>query len=273
MAKRKRQIIKINGELCNGCGQCVNACAEGALQLVDGKAKLVSEIYCDGLGACIGECPQGAITFEEREAEEFDEEATVQHLTRIGRSPEAHYAHMAEHGMGRHDHNHAHGHSHPHGSGFVCPSARTIDRRAQDQRTEPAGTSSVPSELRQWPLKLYLVNPAASFFQDSDLLIAADCTAFTYGAFHPDLLRGKTLVTGCPKFDDVDLYLEKLTEILRRNNIRSITVARMEVPCCSGLVRLAEAAVEASGKSVPVRAITIGLAGEILEDEATACCS
>ena len=265
MGRTRRQIIRINEELCNGCGQCVNACAEGALQLVDGKAKLVSETYCDGLGACIGECPQGAITFEEREADEFDEAATVEHLKRIGRSPEDHYAHMAQHGIGGHEH--FHGRAEGDGSGFVCPSARTIDRRAHDHHDRPADTGSVPSELRQWPVKLYLVNPAASFFQDSDLLIAADCTAFTYGAFHPDLLRGKTLVTGCPKFDDVDLYLEKLTAILKQNSVRSITVAKMEVPCCSGLLRLAQSAAEASGKNIPVRSVTIGLSGELLEDE------
>ncbi|MCX8052236.1 MAG: 4Fe-4S binding protein [Armatimonadetes bacterium] len=275
MAKQTRQIIRINEELCNGCGQCVNACAEGALQIVDGKAKLVSETYCDGLGACIGECPQGAITFEEREAEAFDEEATIAHLLEIGRSPEAHYAHMAEHGIGGHDHGAAHGHSHGHGhgGGFVCPSARTIDRRADASQTGPVQQGSVPSELRQWPVKLYLVNPRASFLQDSDLLLAADCTAFTYGAFHPDLLRGKTLVTGCPKFDDVNLYLDKLTEILRLNNVISITVVKMEVPCCSGLVKLAQAAVEASGRNVPVKVVTIGLSGELIEEnsDATFC--
>ena len=270
MAKRTRQIIRIDEELCNGCGECVTACAEGALQLVDGKARLVSETYCDGLGACIGDCPQGAISFEDREADQFDEEATVEHLSRIGRSPEAHYAHMAEHAQAGHDH--AHAHAHAHGGGFACPSARTIDRRADACDDQPAHRGLVASELRQWPVKLYLVNPAASFFQDSDLLLAADCTAFTYGAFHPDLLRGKTLVTGCPKFDDLDLYLEKLTAILQNNRVRSITVAKMEVPCCSGLLRLAEAAVEASGKDVPVTSITIGLSGELIEETAS-CCS
>lgn len=261
MGKAKRQIIKIDEELCNGCGLCVTACAEGALQVVDGKAKVVSEQYCDGLGACLGECPQGAISFETREAEEFDEEATLRHLDQLGLSPEAHHKHMAEHQMGSAAYgSHA---SHPHGhGGYVCPSAKVIDRTSEYAPREPAGGTDVPSELRQWPVKLYLVNPRASYFADADLLVAADCVPFAMGAFHPDLLRGKTLVTGCPKFDDTEAYFEKLRDIFLHNEIRSVTVAMMEVPCCSGLLRLVQTAALAAGKSIPIERLVVTLQGD-----------
>ncbi len=257
MAKATRQVIKIDEERCNGCGLCVPSCAEGALRIIDGKAKVVAEKSCDGLGACLGECPQGAISFETREAEIFDEQATLEHLTDIGRPHEPHIKHMAEHGMG--DHQARHGH----GGGFVCPSARTIDRTREEQDESHRAKGDLGSELRQWPVKLYLVNPSAPYFRGSHLLISADCVPFAYGSLHPDFLKGKTLVTGCPKFDDTDLYLHKLTDILRENNIRQITVLQMEVPCCSAMQRLAEQAVAASEKEVPVEVVTISLSGEI----------
>lgn len=261
MGKVLRQIIKIDEERCNGCGLCVTACAEGALQIVDGKARIVSEQYCDGLGACLGECPQGAISFETREAEEFDEEATLKHLEEVGISSDAHRAH----GMESSSHAVQSAHSHSHG-GFVCPSMRVIDRTNEAPRDEStAETPLTASELRQWPVKLYLVNPTASYFQDANLLVCADCVPFTLGSFHPQLLRGKVVVAGCPKFDESELYLEKLTQIFRQNDIRSVTVAMMEVPCCSGLLRLVEAAVSAAGKSIPIDSVVISLDGAILE--------
>ena len=247
MAKQVRQIIKIDEEKCNGCGECVTACAEGALQVIDGKARLVSETYCDGLGACLGECPQDAISFESREADEFDEAEAMEHAAK---SEDAVHAH--EHA--------AHGHVH---EGFTCPSATTIDR-TKDAASEGLGLrGDIGSELRQWPIKLYLVNPKASYFENADLLISADCVPFAYGSLHPDFMRGKTLVTGCPKFDDVELYAGKLAEIVTANDIRSITVLQMEVPCCSGMQRLAEHAVAVSGKAIPVDVVTIGLGGEV----------
>ena len=261
MAERVRQVIKIDEELCNGCGLCVPSCAEGALQIIDGKAKMVADKYCDGLGACLGECPQGAISFETREADEYDEEATLERLMQLGRSADAHHEHMAEHGMGQaakaHDHS-AHKHS-----GFVCPSARTIDRTHEAVDTETAAPGTVKSELRQWPVKLYLVNPQAPYFENADLLIAADCVPFAYGSIHPDFMKGKTIVTGCPKFDDTEQYFDKLTDIIRLNNIRSITVLVMEVPCCSGMLRLAQVAAAASEKNIPMEAVTISLNGEV----------
>lgn len=253
MAKRVRQVIKIDEDLCNGCGMCVPACAEGALQVIDGKAKLVSDRYCDGLGACLGECPRGAISFEEREAEEFDEQAAMAHV-------KAQSTPTAQAACAHHDHS-ASALKH---SGFVCPSARVIDRTTEKPVERPAsGRSEVPSELRQWPVKLYLVNPSASYFENADLLVAADCVPFAYGAFHPEFLRGKTLVTGCPKFDDTELYAEKLTEILRLNSVKSVTVLQMEVPCCSGMLHIAREASIASGRNVPVESVVIGLDGEI----------
>lgn len=263
MARRTRQMIKIDEDKCNGCGLCVTACAEGALQIVDGKARLVSENYCDGLGACLGECPQGAISFETRQAEEFDEAATIEHLKRTGRSVEAHLAHMAEHAAsGAHEH---HEQSHGCRSGFVCPSARTIDRTREANAQHSAEGVRSASELRQWPVKLHLVNPRASFLNGAHLLIAADCTGFAYGSLHPDFVRGKVVLIGCPKFDDVQDYLDKLTEIFTCNEIRGVTVLKMEVPCCSGIARVTEAALEASGRDIPIEVVTIGLQGEVLE--------
>jgi len=241
MAKRTRQIIKIDEEKCNGCGLCVSACHEGALRIADGKAKLVSETYCDGLGACLGDCPQGAITIETREAEDFNETEAMAH---VAAAPQAAHSHAG------HDH-----------GGFACPSAKTIDRTHEAPKARAAVAEAVPSELRQWPVKLYLVNPRASYFQNADLLVAADCVPFVYGGTHADFIRGKTLVTGCPKFDDTELYLSKLTDILSSNVIKSITVLQMEVPCCSGMLRIAQMATAASGKDVPIEVVTISLDG------------
>ena len=258
MAKTVREMIKIDEEKCNGCGVCVPSCAEGALQIIDGKAKLVADKYCDGLGACLGECPQGALTVESREAEDFDEEAAMEFVKGTDHEAPAH-THTHQH------HAPAEGgcDSAKHG-GFVCPSSKIIDRTHEAKTEEaPAAQGDVKSELRQWPIKLYLVNPHAPYFENADLLIAADCVPFAYGAIHPDFIKGKTLVTGCPKFDDTEAYFDKLTEIMRVNNIRSITVLQMEVPCCSGMLRLAQLAATASGKEIHVEAVTISLNGEI----------
>lgn len=250
MARRTRQMIKINEDLCNGCGQCVTACAEGALQMVDGKAKLVSENYCDGLGACLGDCPTGALTIETREAEEFDEAAAMAHVAATRGPVHAHY--HSNHGQG-----------HGHAGGFVCPSAKVIDRTRETPRPQATPVSAMESELRQWPVKLYLVNPQAPYFRNAELLIAADCVPFAYAGTHADFMAGKTIVTGCPKFDDTETYLSKLTDIVSLNDIKSITVLKMEVPCCGGMARIAEMAVAASGKQVPLEVVTISLDGQI----------
>ncbi len=262
MAKRLRRIIKIDEDKCNGCGKCVSACVEGAIQLIDGKARLVSESYCDGLGACIGECPQGAITIEEREAEEFDLQSALAHASLARGSSEFSHADKTETGI-----------SHVHSDGTICPSARSIDRRGQlaEKKHPDESAIAVSSELVNWPVKLRLVNPRAPFFQDADLLLAADCTAFAYGAFHPSLLRDKVLIVCCPKFEDLDLHIEKFSEILRTNSIKAITVVKMEVPCCSGIVRLAEAAIQSSGKQIPLDTVTISISGELLVPANSRC--
>ena len=226
-----RNIVNIDEEKCNGCGKCIDACAEGAIQMIDGKAKLVSEIYCDGLGACLDCCPVDAITVEKREAEEFDEEATQKHLEEL-KKPQ---------------------------TNFVCPgmAMKSFDKKA-------SSTGDTTSQLQQWPVQLKLVSPAAPYFKNSDLLIAADCVAFSMGDFHEKLLKGKTLVIACPKLDDLTGYVDKLTEIIKTNELKSITVAHMQVPCCSGIVRMASQAVQNSGSSLELNDITVSIEGEIL---------
>ncbi len=237
-----RNIVKIDEEKCTGCGLCIPACAEGALQIVDGKARLVKDIYCDGLGACLGECPQGAITIIQREADEFDEKAAKEYLKKRTVAPSVH-------------------HAHPHSTG--CPSAqvRHFERDAEEKPT-PTLTEKRESRISNWPFQLKLLPPNAPFFENADLLIAADCVPFAYADFHEDMLKGKTLAIGCPKLDDATLYRNKLAAIFRMSNIRSITVVNMEVPCCFGLHHLVKEALELSGKTVPLRQETISIKGE-----------
>jgi NAD-dependent dihydropyrimidine dehydrogenase PreA subunit len=237
MATRvKRQIVKIDEEKCDGCGLCVPACAEGALQIIDGKAKLVSEVYCDGLGACLGECPRGAITIEEREAEEFDEAAAE----RLKESLE----HVAE--------------ELPCG----CPAATVT----QFQRQGDVASADIPCQqslLGHWPVQLTLVPPKAPFLQGADVVLAADCVPFAYASFHRDFIQGRALLVACPKLDDFHAHLDKLTEILRQSDVRSLTVVYMEVPCCSGLVQMARRAIDASGRDIPLEEIMVGVKGDI----------
>ncbi len=228
----KRKIVKIDEEKCTGCGQCAGACAEGAIRIADGKARLVSESYCDGLGACLGECPEGAIAIEEREAEEFDEKAV-----------EA--AHDAA----------------PH----ACPGSAVRELKPRPAAGAESAAPSGESELRHWPVQLMLVAPTAPFLKGADLLLAADCVPFAMADFHPKFLRGRSVVIGCPKLDDPAIYVQKLTEIFKRSGIRSITVVHMEVPCCFGLNRIAEAALEASGKHYPMRDVTVSIEGKVRE--------
>ena len=234
-----REIVIINEDLCNGCGACVPSCAEGALQIIDGKAKLIKEIYCDGLGACLGECPQGAITVEERIAEDFDEEAVKLHL-------EENKEHMEE--------------ELPCG----CPSA-TVTQFGRQEATGDTlrDAPSQQSMLNHWPVQLTLVPPTAPFLQGSDLVLAADCVPFAYAGFHKDFLRNHSLLIACPKLDDVQAHLEKLTDILRHSSVKSLTVVHMEVPCCFGLVQLASQAVQLSGKDIPLDEVTVGIKGDV----------
>jgi NAD-dependent dihydropyrimidine dehydrogenase PreA subunit len=240
-----RKIVTIDAEKCNGCGLCVPACAEGAIRIENGKAVLSADNLCDGLGACLGECPQDAIHVIEREADGFDEAAVEKHLKEMGHPAPPHHPPAPAHAR--------------HGG---CPGSRamTIDRPAATEPSQDAGQQ--PGELRQWPIQLNLVPVTAPYFQDADLLIAADCVPFAYGSFHRDFLKGKAVVIGCPKLDDTRFYTEKLTELFRTASIRSITVMRMEVPCCGGIVIAARQALAASGKEIPFREVTITVGGE-----------
>ncbi len=222
---RMRKIIEIERDLCNGCGLCTTACAEGALELDDeGKAVLVRDIYCDGMGVCLDVCPTGALTIVEREGAAYDAEATREHVIRT----------------------------------------RGVEAAAAVHTGPGAGEApAAPSELTQWPVQLHLINPQAPYFKGADLLVAADCTAFTRGSFHADLLRGRKMVIACPKLDDTSPYVDKLAELIRVNDLKSLTVALMTVPCCTGLYRLVERAVAASGVDIPIHAVVIGLDGEI----------
>ncbi len=249
----KRKIIKIDEELCNGCARCVEACHEGAIALVDGKARLTRDDYCDGLGDCLPACPTGAITFEEREAAAYDEEAVLAKkaaeggASRAARSPGASPC-----------------------SGDGCPGSMARALRGPTtsappkERAKSPGAASEASELRQWPVQLKLVPVRAQFFDGADLLVAADCAAYAYASFHDDFIKGKVTVIGCPKLDAGD-YTEKLQAILTENDIKSLTVVRMEVPCCGGLSHAATEALRASGKFIPWRIVTVGTDGSIVQ--------
>ncbi|MEJ2717906.1 MAG: 4Fe-4S binding protein [Deltaproteobacteria bacterium] len=244
-----RKIIEIDEELCDGCGNCIVACAEGALELIDGKATLVSDVYCDGLGACLGECPTGALKIIEREAPEFDEEAVEERLASLKLGEKQ----TAEAPL-------------PHG----CPSARiqTIDRPTPCQTAnEPVTYASAESALSHWPVQIRLIPPTAPFLKNADLLVTADCTPVAYAGFHRDFLDGKVVMVGCPKFDDTQSYLEKFTEIFKTADIHSITTVFMEVPCCHGLPTIVKRAMELAGKNIPMENIIIGVRGEILKRE------
>ena len=272
----KRKIIKINEEKCNGCGLCIPNCPEGAIQIIDKKARLISDLFCDGLGACLGHCPQGAITIEKREAKEYDERKVMGNIVKQGKNTiTAHLKHLKEHNQEKYlkqaldflkekriDVEFGPAAAHPHAfSG--CPGSRLMDFRKK--KTSPQNKPAVSqgeSELRQWPVQLMLVPPHAPYLNDADILIAADCVPFAYPDFHQGLLKGKSLLIGCPKLDDVGIYEEKLARVLEINNVRSVTYVHMEVPCCFGLVGIIQSAIQKSGKDVPFKEIVIGIAGE-----------
>ncbi|MBP7934067.1 MAG: 4Fe-4S binding protein [Phycisphaerae bacterium] len=269
-----RDIVVIDEAKCDGCGQCVTACAEGAIQVINGKARLVSELYCDGLGACLGHCPQGAITVQKREAVAFDEAAVAQHLARSGRKPQPHSspttvsapaatARTGCPGSRFQDLTASSGH-HPGGG---CPSAAFAQfeaRHATPPRPGPHASAETPSELTHWPVQLRLLPPGAPALQKAHLLLAADCVPVAYPEFHRNMLRGRAVVIACPKLDDPDGYVEKLTEMLQIGDIASITVAHMEVPCCTGILRMAIEARSQSGKGIPLHDVVISRQGEIL---------
>jgi len=245
-----RKIIRIDEEKCDGCGECVTACAEGAIALIDGKAKLVSETYCDGLGACLGDCPQGAISIEEREAAEFDETAVAEHLTGMKTEPASPLPS-------------AHGSRHAHGG---CPGAalQTLQRRPAQNSSMAWNTgTSAQSQLGQWPVQLMLVPPHVPFLKGADILICADCVPFAVPDFHQRYLAGRAVLVGCPKLDDLQHYYEKLQEIFATAKPRRITVLRMEVPCCGGIGQAAVQARNLTMRNIPLEIHTIGIRGEV----------
>ena len=259
-----REIVKIDEDKCDGCVLCVPACAEGAIRIVDGKAKLIADNLCDGLGACLGHCPKDAIIIEQRAADAFDEEAVEDHLTRT--APEKLEAFHAEHQQT------------PAGGGCPsarpqdfskptpaaaggCPSARLMNFSAGGQGGSEKGQRS--SELRQWPVQLHLVPPTAPFFQGADVVLAADCAPFAYADFHKDVLKGKALAIACPKLDDTSPYVDKLTAMIKQSGIKSLTVVLMEVPCCGGLLAMAKQAIANSGVDIPLETLVVGIQGDL----------
>ena len=262
MAKRK--IIEIDREKCDGCGLCTDACAEGALVLDDeNKAVLAKEIYCDGMGACLDVCPTDALKIVERESDEYDPDATYRHVLETRGEEAAAYVHGIQNGKASPEGFHPELEK-PSKPPLACGCPGSMAQEIQKSAPSQEGkTISGNSELSQWPIQLHLVSPFAPYFNESDLLIAADCTAFALGSFHQELLKGKKLIIACPKLDDTSRYIDKIAEILKNNTIYSLTVATMVVPCCSGLNHIVERAVEMSGTHIHVKKIVVGIDGEI----------
>jgi NAD-dependent dihydropyrimidine dehydrogenase PreA subunit len=279
----KRQIIKIDDTRCNGCGACIINCPEGALQIIDGKARLISEIACDGLGACIGHCPEGAIVVEEREAEPYNEKVVVAQIQKQGNNVlKAHLIHLKEHNQteyynqaiqylkannlpipelskpaaeAKHFHN-------------GCPGSRQMSFNRSPVQDESAPQNATPSALTQWPIQLHLISPRADYFQKSDLLIAADCTAFSVGNFHSTWLAGRKLTIACPKLDDgMDIYTEKIKALIDEAQVNTITVMIMEVPCCGGLLTMVRQAASQAKRKVPIKKVVVTLSGEIAQEQ------
>jgi Pyruvate/2-oxoacid:ferredoxin oxidoreductase delta subunit len=280
----KRKIISIDESKCNGCEQCLPGCPEGALQMIDGKARLISDLFCDGLGACLGHCPEGAITIEEREAASYDERQVIAGIARQGKAViEAHLRHLKDHNETTYlqqalDYlreqgiavSLGNGGSRPtpgaHGS-HGCPGSQAISFGTQRESREQSPAVAQPSRLTHWPIQLHLISPLASHYRGADLLLAADCVPFALGGFHDNHLKGKTLAIACPKLDQgQEVYLEKLTSLVNEAEVKSVTVMIMQVPCCSGLLHLARKAVKRSGRPVPLRFLIVGLRGEILQE-------
>ena len=236
----RRNIVRIDEAKCTGCGLCATACAEGAIKIINGKARLISDSYCDGLGACLGHCPEGAITIEQREAAAFDEEAVKAQLGH-GSGPDAEPL-------------------------FVCPGL-AAQQLTRDDPPVQDDAAEVPSHLGQWPVQLKLVSPTAAYFADADLLLVADCVPFAMGDFHGRFLKGRSIAVGCPKLDDVRLYIDKLAQVLQANHLRSLTVIHMEVPCCSGLTHVAREAIASTGKPMDFQDVTVSLRGGVIQTE------
>jgi ferredoxin len=262
MRKTKRNIIHIDEDLCNGCGNCIPACPEQALQIVEtpngSKAMLVKEFYCDGLGACLGNCPTNALTLVEEEAEPYDEEATI---ARIKDMLEKHIKHQREQTTVSHEQSVDQAPGRKSKGATGCPGAAVIQLEGKKETKVTPGRET--SELRQWPVQVYLVPPTAPFLRNADIAVIADCVPFAYANIHQDFLKGRTVLVGCPKFDDAEAYIEKFAQIIEHSKPRSIKVIRMEVPCCSGLVSIVREAKKRTRSDVQLEEVIIGIRGEI----------
>lgn len=280
----KRQIISIDEDKCNGCGICIPNCHEGALQMIDNKARLISDLFCDGLGACIGHCPEGAIEMIEREAEPYDEIKVMKEMVKKGKNTIiAHLNHLKDHGADEFlnqalDYLKEHNidiqmdkeKKHAHGSACGCPGSAAMDFR--EAAPAAAVTANIqteaPSELRQWPVQLHLLNPNAPYFKNADVVLAADCTAFAMGGFHSKFLKGKTLAIACPKLDsNMEVYVEKIAAMVELARINTLSVIMMEVPCCSGLLQVAKMAVNKSGRNIPIKKVIVSIQGQVTHED------
>ena len=273
----KRKMIKIDEKKCTGCGKCIPDCPEGALQLIDGKARLVSDLFCDGLGACIKSCPYGAMSIEEREAQPYDEFKVMDNIVKAGKNTIiAHLKHLKEHGADKY-YNQAieylkqknikiPDHEEKKEVPFTCPGMRhkSLSKNKQ-QNNKVDRVQKFQSELSNWPIQLKLLNPNAPYLKNADLVIAADCTAFAYPNFHTKFLKDKILIMFCPKLDsDLEIYVQKLTKIFKEQNINSVTVARMEVPCCGGVEMIVKEALNNANKKIVNESYTISIGGELI---------
>lgn len=276
----KRNIITINQESCTGCGECIPNCPEGAIQMIDGKARLISDLFCDGLGACLGHCPVGAITIEEREAEPYDERKVMANIVKQGPNTiKAHLDHLRNHGQhefleqaneylaekGITMADNLKSPTTPHFDG--CPGSRSMAFKRENAAVETA-VADVPSALTHWPLQMHLISPQAPQYQGADLLLAADCVAYSLGDFHRNYLKGRALAIACPKLDEgQEVYAEKLKALIDVAKINTLTVMIMQVPCCGGLLRLAQTAASQASRKIPIKSIVVGLQGDILSEE------
>jgi len=275
----EREIIKIDEEKCTGCGLCIPNCPEGAIQIIDGKARLVSDLMCDGLGACIGHCPEGAIEIEKREAEPYDEEKTMENIIKHGKNTIiAHLKHLKDHGeeeylkqakevlakkgieINESEIQEKHIHS-------GCPGSRMMDF-SNDIKAEDNDAGTRPSQLKQWPVQLHLVPPTAPYYQGKDVILTADCVGYTLGDFHKDFMKDKSIAIACPKLDsNLEIYIDKVKTMIDTAKINTLTVMIMEVPCCGGLVQIAKKALEQAQRKVPIKVIVVGIKGSIVSEE------
>lgn len=279
----KRNIISIDEEKCTGCGLCIPNCPEGALQVIDGKARLISDLFCDGLGACIGHCPEGAISIEKREAEPYNERKVMENIIAAGPNTIlAHLKHLKDHGekgylkeavgvlrekgLAVPSEFESNANSCATSKYRPCPGAGTMDLRRPEEDGEEEALQ--PSQLRQWPIQLHLISPTAPYYQGADVVLAADCVAYALGGFHQKYLKGRSIAIACPKLDaEQDTYTEKIRSWIDDARINTLTVATMEVPCCQGLLQLAKKAASSAERKIPLKHVVIGIKGEVIKEE------